>query len=88
MPDMSSVSNRKFDTILDVINEDDFSNKIVRNQIRSLWTAFCIHQNIEPDTREYDEKLSILFDAIKNSSMQSKPFNFEAFDLFMGEYLC
>lgn len=31
------------------------------NQLNVLWIAFCIHQNLEPDTREYDLRLMSIF---------------------------
>ncbi len=52
---------------------------IDRAQLRALWTAYCLHQNIEVDTADYDMGLFMLWCAITGSSWD----DFEDFDGFM-----
>lgn len=66
---------------------EDYSSEF-RHQLRSLWTAFCLHQNIDVDTASYDSFTRELSEAIKSKMAEDEPFQFDAFDLFMGEYLC
>ena len=54
--------------------------------IRSLWTAFCIHQNLEPDTFNYDTAIKEVYDDF----IKGKPYGwktFKSFDNYMCEYL-
>lgn len=43
--------------IFDFIEEEDLVFQICRVQLRSLWTAFCLHQDLECGTFEYDMTL-------------------------------
>lgn len=89
MPDMSSVSNLEFDWLLQAAKEGDYADQqVIKHQMRAFWTAYCLHHNLDVDTMAYDEKLLVIFDTISESAMKGKPFDFETFDLFMGEYLC
>lgn len=81
-------TKREFNYLLSAAKEGDYSSEpVIRNQIRSLWTTYCLHNNLDTDTQQYDTKLRQVFQAINENSMTDKPFEFEAFDLFMGEYL-
>mgnify|MGYP005837969509 FL=1 len=39
------------------IIEGDFTDDIYRSQLRALWTAYCLHHNLDVDTLEYDDDL-------------------------------
>lgn len=52
------------------------------NQLNALWIAFCIHRNLEPDTREYDLRLMSIWRHLGCEG------DFDDFDLFMGQHIC
>lgn len=72
-------------------NESCFNSEEARNQLRSLWTAYCFHQNLDVDTAEYDSTLLYLWNEIdKNVPCavgDADWSDFDHFDLFMGEEL-
>lgn len=39
------------------IIEGDFTEDVYRAQLRALWTAYCLHHNLDVDTLEYDDDL-------------------------------
>jgi len=47
--------------------ESCFDNELCRDQLRSLWTAYCFHHNHDVDTREYDVDLQELWEVIDES---------------------
>lgn len=68
------------------------SEMLSRNQLRSLWTAYCILYGLEPDTYGYDARLGALWDAVIENRVvkgsNDKFDDFTCFDLWMGEFLC
>lgn len=58
-----------------------------RHQLQSLWTSFCLRYGLDVDTRRYDDMMRRLFRAVGKLFPAEEPFQFEAFDLFMGEHL-
>lgn len=60
------------------------SDELSKNQLRSLWTSFCLRYDLEPDTGFYD----YLAGGIYNKYVYNKFDSFGEYDLFMGEYLC
>ena len=68
------------------IEANDYDvNNTTRQQIRALWTAYCLHKNLEPDTGAYDMRVFELYEFIVANDPKV---NFESFDLSMGEFLC
>lgn len=65
----------------------DFAESICLWQLRALWTAYCLHHNLDVDTREYDEDLRNLWAKISSGSCPPIAEGFEAFDAFMSEHL-
>lgn len=39
------------------IIEGDFTEDVYRNQLRALWAAYCLHQNLVVDMMDYDNDL-------------------------------
>ena len=77
--------------------ENDFSSETDWHQLRSLWTAFCLIGNYDPDTLQYDTKLKELWHLtgeeipifIWDEFGRSEGYDaFCQFDLWIGEYLC
>lgn len=44
--------------------EDATEDEPLWGQLRSLWTAFCLHNHLEPDTAAYDTLAAELYDAL------------------------
>lgn len=65
---------------------------LAREQLRSLWTAYCIVRDLEPDTLMYDVQLRELWMAlIENREIYGSSDVFDdvdCFDMYMGELLC
>ena len=65
---------------------------LAREQLRCLWTAYCILYDLEPDTRGYDQRIAELWDAvISNRELVGSRDEFDdetCFDLWMGAMLC
>lgn len=53
-------------------------------QLRCLWTAFCIHNDIEVDTAEYD---NLVHDLWNIADKQCRWFSFNAFEMYLCKYL-
>lgn len=51
----------EFEFILDFVKDGDFSFDVCRKQLRSLWTAYCLHKGYECDTLQYDTDLTLVW---------------------------
>lgn len=61
---------------------------LILNQLRSLWTAYCIHQDMEVDTLSYDQDLLVLWETVEKAAPKCEhTADFDAFDAFMCELL-
>ncbi len=66
----SSVIDEEFDYILRYAESSDFDydfDNIVTERLRILWTAYCLHKNLDADTYEYDSKLAEIWGTIYES---------------------
>lgn len=58
-------------------------------QLKSLWTAYCLHNDLQCDTYCYDDKITKLFNKVKECNpSQWKDEDFNDFDLWFGSYIC
>ena len=58
------------------------------DQLRSLWTAYCLHQNLVVDTFGYDRDMQAVWNHISKSTGNGVVWkNFEDFDNFMCRFL-
>ena len=73
--------------IEDFINLDCENDTLSKKQLRCLWTAYCLHNDINVDTKRYDDTLSNLY----TNHICKKPFklftSFDDFDAYMCEHL-
>lgn len=70
-------------------SETDFSFEVCRDQLRALWTAYCLHNGLDCDTGRYDNALLELWHTVEESERDTADWsNFDDFDLYMGRYLC
>lgn len=81
--------------IVEFVRDKDFGYDTCRKQLRSLWTAYCLHRDYECDTLGYDGDLKIVWDALeKNTSHpwcnddEDGIIGFELFDMYMCEEVC
>lgn len=56
----------EFDYIVNFIKGLDYVDYQVEGQLLALWTAFCLHQNIDADTLQYDNYIVELFETTKS----------------------
>ena len=72
----------EFQVIVDYARNADFDNSICWEQLRALWTTYCIHNKYECDTSAYDSKLIEIW-----SCMNMNESEFSRFDTYMCEHL-
>lgn len=70
----------------------DFSEGIIREQLRCLWTAYCIRHDFYVDTSEYDRAIKKIWDKLPEDGRdacywESEYEGFDAFDMYMCAYL-
>lgn len=56
---MSRMAEYKF--LLNYAKGSCFDNDICRDRFRMLWTAYCLHHDLEVDTSGYDNDLLVLW---------------------------
>lgn len=63
-----------------------FGQETDRNHLLSLWTAYCLHHNLDVDTKMYDTMAAVLWKTVDANN--TGPWKtFEAFDFFLSQYL-
>lgn len=77
--------------------ESSFDAEVCRDQLRSLWTAYCFHHDLDVDTAGYDFDLRVVWDAVASVERRSGGFSdfgsadsfddFDSFDQFMCKEL-
>lgn len=65
------------------IAEAFLDSEVCQEQLRALWTAFCIHHGLDVDTAPYDGCLAVLWGRI----FESDDSPWDSFDQFDG-YMC
>lgn len=74
----------EFEYLCQFAKESDFFYQLARNQLRSLWTAYCFHANLDVDTEKYDSDLMMLWNCM---TVPEDSIDFENFELFDG-FMC
>ncbi len=86
------MKRREFEFILDFaansVMSGDRSIDPAADQLESLWTAYCLHWNLEPDTASYDSDALKVWNTLMENENQSAYVTFEDFDVHMGQWLC
>ena len=63
-------------------------DSIERDQLRCLWTAYCLHHDFQVDTYSYDTDLLMLWAAVSEFARDTGDWSdFDSFDNFMCKYL-
>lgn len=91
----ASDRERELNFIIQFAKTGDFFFESTREQLRCLWVAHCLHNNYEPDTRNYDQDLDPIWTELRQNSScpwendeEEDTDGFTLFDLFMGDPLC
>jgi hypothetical protein len=65
-----------------------FDVEICRDQLRCLWTAYCIHHDLEADTSRYDSSMKELWDAISQDEACTADWDgYDSFYCYLAKYL-
>ena len=68
--------------------EQTLDTEFGREQLRCQWTAYCLHNELEVDTREYDQALMELWEAVSATETGPAGWNrFSDFDGFMCRFM-
>lgn len=83
-----------FEFVLDFIKEADFGFDVCQEQLRYLWTTYCLRNDQYPDTYDYDNDIRDLYRIVNQNTtncwVNSSEYNtdgFEEFDKFMCQFL-
>lgn len=86
MNGISRESEAKF--LFDFARESCFDVEVCRDQLRILWTAFCLHHGLDVDTLNYDCELQVLWNVISESEPDTADWNdLDSFYGFMCRWL-
>lgn len=68
--------------------EFDGSQGVQMRQLRTLWSAYCLRHNLDVDTRQYKDDLTILWEVVKgNPDSEYTPERANDFDRYMRQYI-
>lgn len=79
---------RELSWINSFASEGFFNDGTSVNQLRALWTSYCLHHNLDVDTKDYDEDLRAIWQSLQSSG-STLPYwdNYETFDDIMASDL-
>ena len=80
----------EFQYILDFSRENSFDteDEVCCHQLRSLWTAYCLHHDLTPDTAKYDNECLTIWVRMESENVPHSYWkNFDVFEWWMGEHL-
>lgn len=76
---------QEFQYIGSFVDEGCFDSELVCNQLRSLWTAYCLHHNLDVDTNGYDHDLTDIWAQVSATEDGTACWSdFDSFDAFMS----
>ena len=82
----ASVSSRELSYIKEFAKQMTFYPRTPELiQLRALWTAYCIHQDMEVDTAPYDKELASIWSVLEEKLPQLG--TFDKFENYMAEQL-
>ncbi len=84
----TSIKKLKLEYLKDFAREAYLDNDVSCDQLRSLWTAYCLHHNLTVDTATYDSDIAELWGAVSFDGEGTAEWNdFECFKNFMCAHL-
>ena len=76
--------NVEFQFLVQFSRENPLDEEICRDQLRALWTAYCLHHGRTVDTGSYDNEISELWSAVAETESDTGDWcGFDSFDNFM-----
>ena len=70
------------------VRQGCFDVDIIRDQLRCLWTAYCLHHGLDADTSGYDNDLKDLWNATAEDEPETADCSdYDSFDNFMCRFL-
>ena len=73
-----------FQFLLDLAEKIPFDAKICREQFRAAWTAYCIKNDFDVDTLQYDMACRDLWEKVSEIESDTADWHdFDSFDDFM-----
>lgn len=80
--------NKELQYIHSFVQESDFGFEVCRDQIRSLWTAYCLHHGLDVDTSSYFNELHGLWEVLEETEPDTADWSdYDSFDDYMCRYL-
>lgn len=79
---MAENASLPFEYLIEFAKGIELGDMVGCKQLRSLWTSYCIVNDVDPDTSEYDTDLFFLWETIQPVW---KGTSFDEFDNFMCE---
>ena len=74
--------------LLAFATESCFDTETCCDQLRSLWTAYCLHNRLDVDTRDYDLTLLKVWEVVSVEEEDNAYWSsFDSFDDFMCSWL-
>ena len=78
----------EFEVLRTYVAESCFDDDICRDRFRMLWTAYCLHHNLDVDPAGYDNDLLELWNKLtETGDGTSEWVDYNGFDKFMCAYL-
>ncbi len=79
----------EYEYILEYIeSSDNLDEMVVMQQLRCLWTAYCLHQDLDVDTAKYDSRMVDMWNVMQeNESAPYSSLEYERFYNAMSKYL-
>lgn len=78
----------EFNFILQFVSDTSLDEELGRDQLRMLWTSYCLHQNLLADTWQYDNQLMALWKHMEQfGDGTSEWSDYDGFGEFMARYL-
>lgn len=83
-----STKSRELEYMKKFAQESYFDDELSRDQLRSLWTAYCLHNDLIVDTYTYDNDIMELWSVVSLGEEDTAEWSdFDSFDNFMCAHL-
>lgn len=78
----------EMDYLKEFARQGCFDEEPSRDQLRCLWTAYCLHHGLDADTSGYDNDLLELWDVVAEEEAETADWgDHDSFENFMCRYL-
>ena len=86
--DYQKESDAEYDYILDFVESYEGYDVLEMNQIRCLWTAYCLHKDLIVDTSAYDSQITKIWNLMQEvGNCPYSSLEYERFYNSMCKYL-